>query len=78
MFMTVTCPQYATTVSGLHFVCCAWAVWGLERAGIAEQADMPLRSSLLFACVGALSIGTANLSLLLNSVRGWPRGPCPA
>ncbi|PNW87474.1 hypothetical protein CHLRE_02g144300v5 [Chlamydomonas reinhardtii] len=66
--MSVYRFKYATTVSGLHFVCCAWAVWGLERAGIAEQADMPLRSSLLFACVGALSIGTANLSLLLNSV----------
>ncbi|KAG2437181.1 hypothetical protein HXX76_005845 [Chlamydomonas incerta] len=66
--MSVYRFKYATTVSGLHFVCCAWAVWGLERAGIAEQADMPLRSSLLFATVGALSIGTANLSLLLNSV----------
>ncbi|GLI61109.1 hypothetical protein VaNZ11_003360, partial [Volvox africanus] len=66
--MSVYRFQYATTVSGLHFVCCAWAVWGLEKAGMIEPADMPLRTSLMFAVVGAMSVGFANLSLLLNSV----------
>ncbi|KAG2495895.1 hypothetical protein HYH03_006133 [Edaphochlamys debaryana] len=66
--MSVYRFTFATTVSGLHFVVCAWAAWGLERAGLSEPADMPLRGTLLFAGVGALSIGCANLSLLLNSV----------
>ncbi|GIL81247.1 hypothetical protein Vretimale_1165 [Volvox reticuliferus] len=66
--MSVYRFKYATTVSGLHFVCCAWAVWGLEKAGMIEPADMPLRTSLMFALVGAMSVGFANLSLLLNSV----------
>ncbi|GLC65327.1 hypothetical protein PLESTF_000280800 [Pleodorina starrii] len=66
--MSVYRFKYATTVSGLHFVCCAWAVWGLERAGVTQAADMPLRETLMFALVGALSVGFANLSLLLNSV----------
>lgn len=59
---------FATTTSGLHFVVCAWAVWAAEKLGYTSTGDMPIKDVMLFAFVGAMSIGTANLSLLLNSV----------
>lgn len=66
--MSIYSFKFATTISGFHFLVCAWAVWGAESLGYIEKADMPLRDSLTFAAVGGLSIAFANISLLLNSV----------
>lgn len=59
---------FATTMTGLHFMSCWLSVYAAQRLGFSEAGVMPTRDALIFSVVGSIAVGTANISLLVNSV----------
>uniref|UniRef100_A0A7S0WV11 Sugar phosphate transporter domain-containing protein n=1 Tax=Chlamydomonas leiostraca TaxID=1034604 RepID=A0A7S0WV11_9CHLO len=74
IFMTKLLMQsyrflYSTTISGCHFLSCSLALWGAGMAGFTEPGPpVPAKHSVAYALVGAVSIATANFSLMWNSL----------
>ena len=53
----------------MHFLSCAAAIQGASSLKFIEQAPVvPMRDVLMFSVIGSISIATANLSLMLNTV----------
>lgn len=59
---------FATVICGLHFIACAIFIRTLCFFGYIEHIAIPFKFILLFAAIGSVSIASANLSLLLNTV----------
>lgn len=68
ILMTVYHFKFASTVSGLHFLSCGVSLKISEALGITEPGSVPLRDAVVFSLVASISIGAANISLLLNSI----------
>jgi solute carrier family 35 protein E3 len=66
--MTVHHFPFATTVCGLHFLSCAIAIRSASAFGFIDHVPIPWSQVLLFSSIGSVSIASANLSLLLNTV----------
>ena len=60
--------SFAITLSALHFLSCALGIWVSQLCSSTRPAEVPLRDILWFAVIGSFSIGSANISLLVNSV----------
>lgn len=60
--------NFATTICALHFLVSGGAVQLATSLGYIPRAKIPFRYRALFAVIGGISIASANLSLLLNSV----------
>ncbi len=66
--------SYATTLCAFHFLSCALTLaanrlaHGEQAAGSAAQPKAPFREILVFAVVGGVSVSSANISLMANSV----------
>ncbi|KAI7840628.1 hypothetical protein COHA_005650 [Chlorella ohadii] len=68
MLMKTFGYHFATTLTALHFLVCAVAIWFAQRAGKIKQTSMPFNDLMLFTIVADISILTLNLSLMLNTV----------
>ncbi|WIA15634.1 hypothetical protein OEZ85_002261 [Tetradesmus obliquus] len=61
--------SFAVTLSGIHSLAAAGCVMAAQAAGLAEKTkSVPWKATLWFSLVGVVSIGSLNLSLLVNSV----------
>ena len=60
--------SFATFICGLHFLSCALFIRTLSLLGFIEHVPIPFKFILLFSAIGSVSIASANLSLLLNTV----------
>ncbi|KAG1652610.1 hypothetical protein FOA52_008351 [Chlamydomonas sp. UWO 241] len=60
--------MFATTICGLHFLSCAIAIRTSSALGYTEHVAIPFRDVLVFSLIGAVSIASANLSLMMNTV----------
>ena len=60
--------SFATFICGLHFIACALFIRTLSFFGFIEHVPIPFKFILLFSAIGSVSIASANLSLLLNTV----------
>lgn len=60
--------QFATTICGMHFMSCAIAIRASSTLGYTEHVPIPLFDALLFSVIGSVSISSANLSLMFNTV----------
>ncbi|PSC69736.1 UDP-galactose transporter 2 [Micractinium conductrix] len=60
--------HYATTLTALHFLVCAIAIWFAQRGGYIKPTTMPFNDLMLFTVIADISILTLNLSLMLNTV----------
>ncbi|WIA13747.1 hypothetical protein OEZ85_007298 [Tetradesmus obliquus] len=61
--------SFAVTLSAVHFLTAAGCVILAQAAELAEKAErMPWKATLWFSLVGMVSIGSLNLSLLVNPV----------
>lgn len=66
--MSVYNFKFATTICGLHFLSCAAAIRSASTLGFVEHVPIPFKHVLTFSVIGSISIASANLSLLLNTV----------
>uniref|UniRef100_A0A7R9V8B6 Sugar phosphate transporter domain-containing protein n=1 Tax=Chlamydomonas euryale TaxID=1486919 RepID=A0A7R9V8B6_9CHLO len=59
---------FATTLCSLHFFSAALCLKMLEYFGVIKHSEMPVRDTLAFSIMASMSIGSLNLSLLINTV----------
>lgn len=59
---------FATCICGLHFIACAIFIRTLSFFEVIQHVPIPFKFILLFSFIGSISIASANLSLLLNTV----------
>lgn len=60
--------SFATTLCAFHFLSCAFGIWVARVINKTAAVKVPLRDIAWFAVIGSFSIGSANISLLVNSV----------
>ncbi|KAG1664241.1 hypothetical protein FOA52_003494 [Chlamydomonas sp. UWO 241] len=59
---------FATTLCSLHFFSAAITIKTAEFAQLSKPASLPWMDTLAFSAMAAISIGSLNLSLLINTV----------
>ena len=59
---------FATFICGLHFIACAIFIRTLSFFEVIDHVAIPFKYVFLFSVIGSVSIASANLSLLLNTV----------